>query len=113
MDSVSCCRPVRVHLGGLRLLVRSVAVYNILRCGQTGFAFCEFGSSLGLAVWVGASGSPLLAFESKKPGVCRASNFIGCAARLVASWRYTPGGTGLTVTPFFRRCRWQSMLYAG
>ena len=47
MDSVFCCRPVRVHSGVLRLLLRGVAVYNIVRCGGTGFTFGAPGSSPG------------------------------------------------------------------
>ena len=113
MDSAFCFRPMRVHWDILRLLLRGVAVYNIVRGRQTGFAFCARGSSLGLVFWVGVCGSFLLASGSKKPGVCRASNFLGCTASGVAAWCYTLGGTGLTVTPFFRRRRWQSMLYAG
>ena len=30
-----------------------------------------------------------------------------------AWWPYTSGVSEITVTPFFRRCWWQSMLYAG
>ena len=66
------------------MLLRGVAVYNIVSFCQTGFAFRALGPSLGLVARVRASGSSLLVFGSKEarrtPGLLYFRGFFmrGC-----------------------------------
>ena len=84
-------------VGILRSLVRGVAVYNIVRCGQTGFAFCALGSSLGWWPGLERVARPCWPLAVKSPAYAERLLFLAVlpgGGRLLAlhAWWYWSDG---------------------